>query len=111
VFVHIDVPRSGLDATVVLIRGDVDVAAWPLSGRRPALALVDELARLQLAARRMGCRIELRGPGADLLALLDLVGLREIFRVAPLRVEAVGETEDGEQTRIDEVVVPDDPVP
>jgi hypothetical protein len=104
------VPRSGLDATVVLIRDGVDVAAWPLSHRRPALALVDEVARLQLAARRMGCHIELRDPGADLLALLDLVGLREIVPVAPLRVEVVGETEHGEQPRIDEVVVPDDPV-
>ena len=96
---------------MVLIRDGVDIAAWPLSGRRPALALVDELARLQLAAGRMGCRIELRSPGADLLALLDLVGLREIVRVAPLRVEVVGEAEHGEQPRIDEVVAPDDPVP
>jgi hypothetical protein len=95
----------------VLIRDDVALATWPLSRRRPALALVDELARLQLAARRMGCRIELRDPGVDLLAVLELVGLREIVPIAPLRVEALRETEHGEQPRIDEVVVRDDPVP
>ncbi|HWC69373.1 MAG TPA: hypothetical protein VG478_15000, partial [Acidimicrobiales bacterium] len=70
--------RSGLDAIVVLVRGDDVVAEWPLSrSRRSGLAIADELARLQLAAKRMGCRIELRDPGADLLAVLDLVGLRD----------------------------------
>jgi hypothetical protein len=103
--------RSGLDAIVVLVRGDDVVAKWPLSrSRRPGLAIADELARLQLAAKRMGCRIELRDPGADLLAVLDLVGLRDVVRVSALRVEVLGQPEDGEQARVDEVVVPDDPV-
>jgi hypothetical protein len=42
---------------------------------RPDLELVDELARLHLAAIRMGCGIQLRQPSPSLLALLDLVGL------------------------------------
>jgi hypothetical protein len=58
----------------------------------------------------MGCRIELRDPGADLVALIDLVGLRDVVPVSALRVEVLGEPEDGEQARVDEVVVPDDPV-
>ncbi|HEX2289043.1 MAG TPA: hypothetical protein VHH53_02330 [Pseudonocardiaceae bacterium] len=37
---------------VVLVRGDIELASWPLTNRdRPGLAVVDELARLQLAAR------------------------------------------------------------
>ncbi|MEU0255116.1 STAS domain-containing protein [Streptomyces sp. NPDC006184] len=41
----------------------------------PGLAAVDLLARLELAARRAGGRIRLRGAGPALPALLDLVGL------------------------------------
>ncbi|MFE9628941.1 STAS domain-containing protein [Streptomyces sp. NPDC006527] len=53
----------------------------------PGLMTVDLLARLQLAARRAGGRIRLRGPDPALRALLDLVGLR---------FEAEGEAEEGE---------------
>ncbi|MER6024779.1 STAS domain-containing protein [Streptomyces sp. NPDC001851] len=42
----------------------------------PGLAVVDLLARLELAARRAGGRIRLRDPGPALPALLDVVGLR-----------------------------------
>ncbi|MEU6771045.1 STAS domain-containing protein [Streptomyces sp. NPDC046759] len=42
----------------------------------PGLAVVDLLARLELAARRAGGRIRLRAPDPALPALLDLVGLR-----------------------------------
>ncbi|MGW3207265.1 STAS domain-containing protein [Streptomyces sp. NPDC001135] len=42
----------------------------------PGLAVVDLLARLELAARRAGGRIRLRDPDPALPALLDLVGLR-----------------------------------
>ncbi|MFI8350369.1 STAS domain-containing protein [Streptomyces sp. NPDC085596] len=53
----------------------------------PSLAHVDLLARLELAARRAGGRIRLRGPAPALRALLRLVGLC-------LQVE--GEVEEGE---------------
>jgi len=63
-------------ATIVLVRAGTEVARWPLLHRgRPDLALVDELARLHLAAIRMGCGIRLRQPCPSLVALLDLVGL------------------------------------
>ena len=42
---------------------------------------VDALARLELAARRHGCRVTLRGAGQELRALIELVGLRELFLV------------------------------
>ncbi|MER5543385.1 STAS domain-containing protein [Streptomyces sp. NPDC002589] len=66
----------------------------------PGLAVVDLLARLELAARRSGGRIRLRDPDPALLGLLGLVGLR--FQVEgqaeerepPLGVEEAVETGD-----------------
>jgi hypothetical protein len=71
--------RPGGRATIVLVCAGADVGRWPLDPDGPCdLALVDELARLQLSARRLGCTIELRDVAADLLELLELVGLSEI---------------------------------
>jgi hypothetical protein len=44
------------------------------------LAVVDALARLDLAASRVGGRIAVQGMTADLLELLRLVGLDELAR-------------------------------
>jgi ABC-type transporter Mla MlaB component len=41
---------------------------------------VDALARLQLAARRQGCRIHLRNASSDLLELVAFMGLRDVLR-------------------------------
>ncbi len=97
---------------VVLVRGDAEVASWPLAkSDRPDLAVVDRLARWQLAARRLGCSIRLRDAGVELLELLDLLDLGEIVtRAAVLDVEAGGEAESGEQLGVEEVVMPNDPV-
>ncbi|MFF4043664.1 STAS domain-containing protein [Streptomyces sp. NPDC001816] len=68
----------------------------------PGLAVVDLLARLELAARRAGGRIRLRDPDPALHALLDLVGLRFQMegeaeqREPPLGVEE--EVEPGQPT-------------
>ena len=87
---------------VVLVRGEAEVASWPLGPRaRADLATVDALARLQLAAGRLGCRVLLRDVAADLGRLLDLVGLA---------VEMGWQPEGGEEAGVEEVVVPDDPV-
>jgi len=40
---------------------------------------VDALARLQLAARRCGCRIQLRNASCDLLDLVAFMGLRDVL--------------------------------
>jgi len=68
-------PKDVLRPTVVLRRGDADVASWPLPGGRPDMAVVDQLARLQLEARRLGCSIQLRNACAGLVELLELSGL------------------------------------
>jgi anti-anti-sigma regulatory factor len=68
------IPRT----TVVLARHGAEVAAWPLPGAdHPDLAMIDELAGQQLAARRLGCSIRLRGASPELCRLLDLAGLTE----------------------------------
>jgi len=97
---------------VVLVCGDAEVASWPLAQcDRPDLSVVDELARWQLTARRLGCSIRLRDACVELMELLDLLGLSEVVSgTAGLRREAGGETEGGEQGGVEEVVMPDDPV-
>jgi hypothetical protein len=96
-------------AEVVLRRGDEEVARWVLTSDGPAdLGAVEEVARLALAARRMGCSLWLHHACPDLLGLLDLVGLGDLAAGAAL--EPVGEPEDGEEVGVEEVVMPDDPV-
>ena len=75
--------RRKSDTVVVLFRGADEVASWPV-GRagRPALDLVDELARLQLAARRLGCEIRLRNPCPALCELVELAGLADVIMPA-----------------------------
>jgi hypothetical protein len=101
------------DATrVVLVRGDVEVASWPLArDTRPDLSSIDELARLQLAARRVGCSIRLRDACGYLWELLDLAGLTDVVRSAgALVVEVGGETESREQVGVEEGMEPGDSV-
>lgn len=54
---------------------EVDVAGLPADG--PAL---DLLARMALAARRCGCRVDLRGVSPELRELIELAGLTETLR-------------------------------
>jgi hypothetical protein len=67
-------------ATLVLVRGDHEVARWPLERwRRPDIDDIDELARLSLAARRLGCAIRIRDACPLLVELIDLAGLRDVL--------------------------------
>jgi hypothetical protein len=47
------------------------------------MATIDEIARLQLAVRRRGCRLELRNANPCLCELIGFVGLSEVLRVEP----------------------------
>ena len=89
-------------AEVVLLRDGIEVASWPLvcEEGRVDLRAVNALARLRLEARRQGCTVWLRHACPDLIELLELVGLLQVFR------QAEGREEGG----VEEVVVPDDPV-
>jgi anti-anti-sigma regulatory factor len=46
---------------------------------------IDALARLQLAARRVGLEIRVCNASAELRGLVELVGLTEVLRVEPNR--------------------------
>jgi hypothetical protein len=86
---------------VVLARDDVELATWPFWWwGRPGLEAVDELARLQLVAARLGCSIRLRSACDELRELLDLVGLSDLLlgdigRVARTDGDAEGGNEIG----------------
>ena len=70
----------------------------------PDLVTVDDLARLQLAARRAGCSIQLRNASEALRKLIALVGLADA-----LPLEAERESEVAEQLGVQEVVQTRDP--
>ena len=104
---------------VVLVRGGIEVASWPLkAGPRPDLGVVDDLAWLQLTARRLGCSIRLRHACPELWGLLELAGLAGVMSGAGLGLEigagpgleVGGEAEDGEQVGVEEAVDPGDPL-
>ena len=70
---------------------------------RPDLSTVDELARLVLAARRLGVGLLFTGVDPDLRDLLCLTGLGQLV------VEVGREAELGEEVGVEEVVQPRDP--
>jgi hypothetical protein len=72
---------------------------------RADAATIDVLARLQLAARRLGLELRLRHASTELQALVTFVGLREV-----LGVESGGQAEEREQrVRVEEERELDDP--
>jgi hypothetical protein len=82
---------------VVLVRGDAEMASWPLpAGRSPDLSVVDRLARLQVAARRAGCSVRLRDAPSQLRELIDLAGLSGIVTDAagPATTEPAGPADE-----------------
>jgi hypothetical protein len=58
----------------------------------PDVHAIDALARLQLAARRLGMEVRLRHASRELQELVAFAGLRDV-----LRVEAGGQAEQGEE--------------
>ncbi len=77
----------------------------------PDMGTVDALARLQLAARRLGCSIRLRHASRELQELLSLAGLSDVLPCrTELVVEAEGQAEEREETRgVEEEGDPGDP--
>jgi ABC-type transporter Mla MlaB component len=62
----------------LLETSDARVAFCDVSGVGPDAVTADALARLQLAARRHGCRVRLRNASVELLELLAFMGLRDV---------------------------------
>ena len=69
--------------------------------RKPSAATIDQVARLQLDARRSGCELVLTNAHPFLLELIGFVGLSEVLRVqarrkSEQRKEPRGVEEEGE---------------
>ncbi len=105
------VPGLCEQVRTLLVTRRADLVTCDVAGLTPADATaVDALARLQLAARRLGGAIRLRDASDDLLELLTLTGLRDALPLcAGLRTQAHRQVEQLEQVRIDEEVDPADP--
>lgn len=98
--------QSGGAIVVVLVRGKVELARWPLSRQgRPPLEVVDALARLALVAGRLRCSIRVCDADPKLAELVELVGLTAVLGLP----EVGGKPEGGEEPGVEEVVVADDP--
>ena len=54
-------------------------ALCDVTGVEPDAVTVDALARLQLAAGRLGCTVRLRNASAELRELVALMGLRDVL--------------------------------
>ena len=69
------------DRTCEALRGDdVELLCCEVGDVAADAVAVDALARLTLAARRHGCRIELRGASPEFLELVAFVGLASVLR-------------------------------
>ena len=82
--VHGPIERDDLRGLCVrvgaLLEGSgADVAYCEVGTVAPDAVTVDALARLQLAARRFGCRVHLRDASPDLQALVDFMGLSDVL--------------------------------
>ena len=75
-----DLPGLYRRACAAMEHGDALVAFCEVRGVNPDAVAVDALARLQLAARRLGYSIGLRNPSAELCALPSSVPVRPVWR-------------------------------
>jgi hypothetical protein len=85
----------------VLARSGAAVVVCDVGGLRADVVTVDALARLQLTARRLGRRIELRSGTPDLDGLLAFAGLADALGVRPRRQAEEREQPGGVEERVD----------
>ena len=74
-----DLPGLCERVCALLETSGADVAHCDVSGVDPDAVTIDALARLQLAARRHGCRVRLRHASPELLELLAFMGLSDVL--------------------------------
>jgi len=63
----------------LLVSTEAGVVHCEVGSIAPDAAIVDALARLQLAARRHGCRVRLRHASDELRELVAFMGLEDVF--------------------------------
>ena len=74
-----DLPGLCDRVCAILTDAPADEALCDVRGVEPDAVTVDALARLQLAARRRGCRVRLRHASPALLDLVAFMGLTEVL--------------------------------
>ena len=74
-----DLPALYSRVCMLLESSGARVAVCEVSGVAADAVSVDALARLQLAARRHRCRVELRHASAELRDLITFMGLGDVF--------------------------------
>ena len=76
---HGDLPGLCERVCGILTGSGAALAVCDVDGVEPSAATVDALCRLQMAARRIGCRIALRGASSELRELVAFMGLEDVF--------------------------------
>jgi ABC-type transporter Mla MlaB component len=74
-----DLPGLCERVCTLLNQSGAALALCDVTGVEPDAVTVDALARLQLAARRHGCRVRLRHASDELLELLAFMGLADVL--------------------------------
>jgi ABC-type transporter Mla MlaB component len=78
------------DRVCKLLAAAGETVRCDVSGVEPDAVTVEAIARLQLAAGRRGCRVELVNASPELRGLVDLLGLRDVFSPAAGAVRRAG---------------------
>jgi ABC-type transporter Mla MlaB component len=81
----------------LLGRGGPGLALCDVTGVPVDAVTVDALARLQLGARRHGCRVQLVNASRELVRLLAFMGLEDVVAGGSLRIDSGGEPEEREE--------------
>ncbi len=74
-----DLPGLCERVCALLAKSGADVVLCDVRSVEPDAVTVDALARLQLAARRAGCRVRLRRASGELRELVAFMGLTDVF--------------------------------
>jgi ABC-type transporter Mla MlaB component len=74
-----DLPGLCRRVCALMDGSDAASAVCDVRGVTADAVTVDALARLQLAARRRGCQVRLRGGSDELRALVAFMGLRDVL--------------------------------
>ena len=74
-----DLPGLSRRVCGLLERSGAEVVVCDVTGVAPDAVTVDALARLQLAARRRGCRVRLRHASDELRELVAFMGLTDVL--------------------------------
>ena len=74
-----DLPGLSDRVCALLRENRASVALCDVHGVEPDAVTVDALCRLQVAARRLRCRVRLRHASPELVELVEFMGLKDVL--------------------------------